>query len=170
MPHHPSCNWSRRTAVRIGASALAVMSATAVQAQTATQTVRFSVVMAPRTAMSASSPAFSTQPRSVAGVSTRASIAGSSYAFSTNESNQKIAASLNEPMPRGITLAASLMPPVGAWSAGATSLGNTARDVIGGVSRASAEALPLEYTYSARGDMPRVNPKRVVTFTITGGV
>lgn len=77
---------------------------------------------------------------------------------------------LDAPMPRGVSLAASLTPPDGAWTAGATPLGDTAMDVIGGVSRANTAALPLEYTLTARAGSPRLAQSKVVTYTITGGV
>lgn len=165
------CSSPLRSAARIGVCAAAIMcGVNALEAQTASQIVRFSVVLAPHTAMSAPSPAFSTPLARSAREATRASVAGSSYAISTNESNQKIAASLDAPMPGGVSLAASLTPPIGAWSTGATPLGDTARDVVGGISRTSTNALPLDYMLSGRVDMPRLAPKRVVTFTITGGV
>jgi hypothetical protein len=143
------------------------------EAQTATQVVTFSVIRPALTAMTSPSAAFNTssiRPSVNSTSSTRASVTGSNYAISTNESNQKIAASLVAPMPRGVSLAASLTPPVGAWSRGATQLGVTARDVVGGVSRSSSDSLALEYTLVARADAPRATLNTVVTFTITGGV
>ena len=160
-----------RTAVTIGlCTAALVLGVQRVHAQTATQLVTFSVIRPARTAMMASATTFNAPSLHKDGKSTRASVSGSSFAISTNESNQKIAASLNAPMPRGVSLAASLTPPAGAWTAGVTPLGGTARDVVGGVSRASADALALEYTLTARADAPRSSLKTVVTFTITGGV
>jgi hypothetical protein len=126
------------------------------EAQTATQVVTFSVIRPALTAMTSPSAAFNTssiRPSVNSTSSTRASVTGSNYAISTNESNQKIAAS-----------------PVGAWSRGATQLGVTARDVVGGVSRSSSDSLALEYTLVARADAPRATLNTVVTFTITGGV
>jgi hypothetical protein len=138
------------------------------EAQVAFQTVQFSVILPPRTTMVATSSSFKASVP-VAGKSTQASVSGSSYGISTNEVNQKIAASLNAPMPRGASLVAALTPPVGAWSAGATALGATATDVVGGVSHTSVDALGLQYTLIARRDAPRQDFKTVVTFTITGG-
>ena len=160
-----------RSAVRmVFCAASLLLSAQLVQAQTATQVVTFSVIRAARTAMMASATTFNVPSLNTAGNSTRAAITGSSYAFSTNEANQKIAASLDAPMPRGVSLAAALTPPVGAWSTGVTPLGNTARDVVGGVSQSSADALSLQYTLTSRTDVPRSALRTSVTFTITGGV
>lgn len=139
-------------------------------AQVAFQVVHFSVILPPRNAMTAPSSVFSPLSPRTAGQPTRASVAGSSYGISTNEVNQKIAASLDANLPRGVSLAASLTPPVGAWTAGTTALSSTARDVVGGVSHTSVDALSLEYTLIARADLPRQVAKTVVTYTITGGV
>lgn len=141
-----------------------------VDAQTATQTVTFSVIRAASTAMLAPATVFNVPSVHTGATATRASVAGSSYAISTNESNQKIALSLDAPLPRGVTLAAALTPPAGAWSTGATPLGNTARDVVGGVTQSTAEELSLEYTLTNRANAPRSALNSVVTFTITGGV
>ena len=161
----------RRSVALIGLCAASLLlSGQRAEAQTATQLVTFSVIRPARTAMLASATTFSAPSLPADGKSTRASVTGSSYAINTNESNQKIAASLDAPMPRGFSLAASLTPPAGAWSTGATPLGAAARDVVGGVSRANSDALSLEYTLTTPAHLPRSAPRAVVTFTITGGV
>lgn len=141
-----------------------------VEAQTAFQTVHFSVMLPPRNTMTAKSIALNLPSARTAGTATQASVSGSSYAITTNEENQKIAASLSTAMPRGVSLLASLTPPAGAWTNGATTLGGTARDVVGGVSHTNVDALAVEYTLTTRADVSRQTLKTVVTFTITGGV
>lgn len=94
----------------------------------------------------------------------------SSYAVSTNEPNQKISVSLNEPMPRGVFLAVSLAPPRGASSAGTIRLQKTSSDVVTGISASHSEALPLTYTVETGLGGIEGTTNRLVTFTITGGL
>ncbi|CAN5896333.1 hypothetical protein BH11GEM1_BH11GEM1_23910 [soil metagenome] len=139
------------------------------EAQTATQTVTFSVVSSSRAAIASVATPMTVRAAITNGTSTSASVAGSSYAITTNESNQKISASLNEAMPSGLSLAVSLSPPAGAASRGVTQLGATATDVVTGISAADAASLPLVYTLTASGVPTRSN-RRVVTYTVTSGL
>lgn len=139
-------------------------------AQTATQTVTFSVVSMSRAAVSGTASPIIVRMATASGAPTSASVGGTSYAITTNESNQKIAASLDEPMPSGVSLAVSLAAPAGAASAGSKNLGIASADVVTGISGVSAMALPIVYTLSATAGAPVAPRKRVVTFTITAGM
>ena len=139
-------------------------------AQTASQTVTFSVVSMSRAAVSGSARPLIVRTATVGRVRTIAPGRGASFAITTNESNQKIAASLDAPMPSGELLAVSLAAPAGAVSAGSTALGTASADVVTGISSVSAMALPIVYTLSATAAAMVAPSKRVVIFTITAGL
>lgn len=147
----------------------ALVSGRILEAQTATQTVTFSVVSSSRAAIANVAAPMTIRTASKSRTSTSASVAGSSYTITTNESNQKISASLNEALPSGLSLAVFLSAPVGASSRGATQLGATAADVVTGISGADAVALPLVYTLTASSVPDRSN-RRIVTYTVTSGL
>ena len=102
-----------------------------------------------------------------ASVRTTAAVAGSSYGITTNEVNQKITASLDAPLPRGVSLSVSLGAPAGAKSKGTKALGTASADVVTGITAVSASELPITYTLS--GSAEKCGP-RVVTYTITSGL
>ncbi|MEP7001069.1 MAG: hypothetical protein ABI969_11365 [bacterium] len=138
-------------------------------AQTATQTVTFSVVSMSRAAISGpASPMTVKSPRAER-APTSASMSSTNYAITTNESNQKISASLDAPMPAGVSLAVKLTAPAGAASRGSTHLGTSGVDVVTGISAVSATALPILYTLNAKTDAAVAPASRMVTFTITAG-
>ena len=138
-----------------------------VQAQTATQMVRFKVVAMNRVAIASASASLTMQRPSAANVRTTAAVAGSSYGITTNEANQKITASLNAPLPRGVSLSVALAAPDGAKSKGTKALGTASADVVTGITAVSASELPITYTLS--GSAEKIGP-RVVTYTITSGL
>ena len=136
-------------------------------AQTTTQTVKFSVVSASRASFAGMAwPA----RRSIVARSARsATVGASSYAIETNESNQKIVASLDASLPAGATLAVALGAPKGARSAGTTTLGAQAVDVVTNISTISSNELPIVYTLGSTPDARARASGRTVTFTITAG-
>lgn len=141
-----------------------------VHAQTATQTVTFSVVSSSHAVMGTTVLPLMLRTSSTRRAVSSASVGASSYAIATSENNQKISASLNAPMPKGGSLAVSLAAPRGASSAGTTRLRETALDVVTGISAARSDALSLIYTVGdsyAVVESPRV---RMVTFTVTAGL
>jgi hypothetical protein len=141
-------------------------------AQSASQTVTYSVVAMSRTAVSSASSQITMRTATAGRTSTSVSVSETSFAITTNESNQKIAASLDEPMPSGMSLAVSLAAPAGAASAGSTNLGTASADVVTGISGVSAMTLPIVYTLSANANASAwaVPRSRVVTFTFTAGL
>ena len=147
----------------------AVVSGGSAGAQTATQTVTFSVVSSSHASIASFAAPLTVRTVSAKSASTSASVAGSSYTIATNESNQKISASLNEALPSGLSLAVLLSPPAGAASRGVTRLGATATDVVTGISAGHASALPLVYTLTASA-VPTGSNSRVVTYTVTSGL
>lgn len=160
--------FNRLTAAFAGTLVLGLV-AESLLAQTARQTVTFRVVPMSRVAVSGPASPVIVGTATASRALDRAPGRGASYTITTNESNQKIAASLDAPMPSGVSLAVSLAAPAGAVSAGSTDLGTASADVVTGISGVSATALPIVYTLSASADTAVAPRKRVVTFTITAG-
>jgi hypothetical protein len=159
---------NRRVAAMMGLFALgfAFDSATA---QTATQTVHFSVVAMSRVAVSGNAGPLTVNTANAGSAPTSASVGGSSYAITTNESNQKISAAIDTPMPSGVTLAVSLGAPAGAASAGSKMLNTSSADLVTEISSVSAAALPIIYTLSASATAAVAPGTRTVTFTVAAG-
>jgi hypothetical protein len=159
---------NRLIVVVSGAVALGLC-AERVQAQTATQTVTFRVVPISRIAVSAPAGPIVVSTANPGSAPTSASMGGTSYAISTNETNQKITAALDAPMPNGVSLAISLAAPAGAASVGSTTLSTASADVVTGISTVSAASLPIVYTLSAASNASVAPGTRTVTFTIAAG-
>jgi hypothetical protein len=145
----------------IGLAAAAVLGSE-LGAQSATQMVTFRVV-----ALSGATAAAPAAPLAVR--STSATVGAASYAIVTNEANQKIAASLDRPLPAGVALSVMLTPPVGAQGIGAARLGSAATDVLTGIPAAAATPLPVVYTLSAGAEARGAAAQRTVTYTIVAG-
>ena len=137
-------------------------------AQTATQVVHFQVNAVNQIAVSGSPSLAITTATAGSGL-TSATATGSSYAITTNESNQKITASINQAMPDGVSLEVALDPPAGATSAGSVSLGTAGTDVVTGISASASSALPITYRLHATAQVQLAPTARTVTFTIVSG-
>ena len=151
------------------AMAAMIVATRVADAQTATQVVQFEVRAVSQIGISGApsplvinSATAGSQPTSVAS-------SGTSYAITTNEANQKIIASIDQPMPGGLTLEVSLAAPSGAVSTGNVALGTAAADVVTGISSLRESALPITYRLSASTTAPLGTATRTVTFTIVAG-
>ena len=151
------------------AGVLAFGAALSAGAQTATQTVRFQVVPMSRIAVSGTAGPLIVTAAAPGAQPTSATMGGTSYGITTNETNQKITAAIDSPMPTGMTLAVAMGAPAGAASAGLMTLGTSSADVVTGISTVSASALPITYTLSASSTAPVAPGTRTVTFTIAAG-
>lgn len=89
------------------------------------------------------------------------------YNVSTNGSDKKITAALDNDMPSGLTLTANMAAPASASSAGALSLSSSAVDLVTGISTLKANGLDLSYEASATLDAAVGSVSRTVTYTIT---
>ena len=153
------------------ASVLAIaLNAHTAHAQIATQTVHFSVVPASRASFTAAGGSIAVKTAKPGTAPTSASMSGTSYAITTNERNQKITASIDAPMPAGVSLAVALAAPAGAASAGSMKLGTAATDVVTGISAQSTTALPITYILRTASTSAAASGSRVVTYTITAGL
>ena len=137
--------------------------------QQATQVVHFRVDAVSQLAVSGN-PAPLVVSAAMAGQSpASASASTTTYAISTNESNQKIVASLDQSMPAGTNLEVTLAAPSGASSRGAIALVTSGSDVVTGISTVASSALPITYRLSASPAAPIASAARTVTFTIVSG-
>lgn len=149
---------ARSSATRV-LGVLALLVAThRVDAQSATQVVRFSVLPASRAAVEAVTKPLSTRgPSSVQ----------SSYAIATSAPNRKLVASVDRTMP-GLSLTVNLVAPAGASTRGAVTLNTTATDLLTSIPVAVGTDLPVRY--SLRTDSAATTPaagEREVTVTYT---
>ncbi len=147
-----------------------LLAAPVVGAQTATQTVRFSVVSASRASFGSVSQALPTRAAPTDAARSSASVGQSTYGIATNETNQKIVASLSAPLPKGVSLAVNVSAPAGAKSAGSTTLSTRPTDVVTGITAVSASALPIAYAMSAHKSAGTAANTVIVTYTITAGI
>jgi hypothetical protein len=151
-------------------SVVALFTATTIQAQTATQTVTFQVDAINEIAF-AGAPSLTISAATAGSQPTSATSNVATWAVTTNQSGAKITASINAAMPAGLTLQANLAAPGGATSAGLTTLGVVAADVVTGISQLAAGALGVTYQLDATAAAGVVaSQSRTVTYTITGGV
>lgn len=144
-------------------SALSVLSlllaaAAPMAAQTASQTVGYRVVAWQQAAVQQHAP-MTVRPGASA-------VSAGSYNFASNEANQKISASLDQPMPRGTTLAVAMAAPAGGRSVGDATLGTQGVDVVTGIPASESNGLAMRYSVRATEAL-RTAEHRTVTYSIT---
>jgi hypothetical protein len=140
-----------------------------VAAQVASQVVQFEVRAVNQIGISGTPLPLVINSATAGGQPTSVTSTGASYAITTNEVNQKIIASIDQPMPSGVTLEVSLGAPAGAASAGNVALGTAGADVVTGISGLRESALPISYRLSAVTTAQLGSSTRTVTFTIVAG-
>ena len=129
-----------------------------VEAQTASQVVRFRVLPASRASVE---PV--TRPLSTRGTAA----AESRYAIGTTEPNRKILASLDRAVP-GVSLSVALTPPTGASTRGAVVLDTVAHDLLTSIPVSVESGLPVRYTLNGdAAPAERSAEDRAVTVTYT---
>ena len=75
--------------------------------------------------------------------------AGTTYRVTANAAAKKITASLDAPMPVGVTLTAQFAAPPGATSSGPIALDATTRDLVTNISNVTNSTNTITYTLSA---------------------
>jgi hypothetical protein len=103
----------------------------------------------------------------VAGQAPDAATASASYAVTTNGKNQKIAAALDQDLPKGLTLFATMAAPANATGAGRVELSKKGADLVSGISSTNQTGLGLTYEAVATVNATPDNVVRTVTYTIT---
>lgn len=155
--------------IRLLCSATVIVATRDAAAQTATQVVQFEVRAVSQIGISGAPSPLVINNASAGSQPTSVTSTGTSYAITTNEVNQKIIASLDQPMPGGVTLEVSLAAPAGATSAGNVPLSTAGADVVSGISSLRASDLPIAYRLSAASTAQLGSSTRTVTFTIVAG-
>lgn len=154
---------------RLLVAALIMASAKAVSAQSATQTVTYAVSAINQISITGS-PSLSVTTAAAGSAPTSVTDATSSWAVTTNQTGAKISASIASAMPTGLTLSVNLAAPSGGSSAGMTSLGTVASDLVTSITKVSASGLGATYQLSATAAAGVVSSAtKVVTYTISGG-
>ena len=149
----------------------AMLPAASLDAQTATQVIHFQVTAVNQIGISGAPVPLVINSAVAGSAPTSVTASGGTYAVTTNESNKKITASLDDPLPAGVRLEISLAAPQGAASAGEVALGVAASDLVTGISAVAASALPMTYRLSADATVHMAAPEtRTVTFTIVSGI
>jgi len=152
------------------AIAMVVTNAVVTEAQVATQVVTFQVTSVSQLSVSGNPAPLVISTANAGAAPSSVTSAGTSYAITTNEANQKITASLDQALPVGITLEVSLTPPAGASASGPVLLGTASADLVTGISTLSQSGLPISYRLSATPAVHLPTPaSRTVTFTIVSG-
>jgi len=163
----------------LAAVALVVGSAATAAAQTATQTVNFSVASINRISVSSATASVTVDQATAGSAPTSANNTGTlTYAITTNQTNQKITGHISTggDMPSGVTLQVALGAPTGgttsAASAGAQTLvsgGANAVNLVTNISKTAESGLSLLYTLAATVAADPVTSSRVITYTVTAG-
>jgi hypothetical protein len=137
---------------------------------TATQNVTFTVSSINDITVSGPPAAMTVTAGTAGGAPTSASDTSSSYAITTNESNRKITAQIDEDMPSNVALRVTLAAPTGATSAGAVTLSSAPADVVTGISNLNESGKGITYGLSATSAAaPVTSASRTVTLTVTAG-
>jgi hypothetical protein len=139
-------------------------------AQTATQTVTFSVSAINQVAFTGA-PSLTIITAVAGSAPTSVTNIVANWAVTTNQSTAKITGSIPTNMPAGLTLSVNLAAPAGAASTLFQPLSTTAIDLVTGVTKVAQGSLGVTYKLDATPAAGVVTSStRVVTFTITGGV
>ena|SRR5688500_10325162 len=151
------------------AGAMTLVPSENARAQTATQVVRFEVNAINQIGVSGAPAPLVINSATAGAAPASVTAGGTSYAVTTNESNKKITASVNQALPAGVTLEVQLAAPSGASSADYVQLGTSSADVVTGISSTTASSLPITYRLSATPTVQMSAQARTVTFTIVSG-
>jgi hypothetical protein len=141
----------------------------AAAAQTATQVVRIQVNAISQIGLTGAPSPLVIDAASPGEAPASVTADGAAYAITTNEANQKITAAIDELLPAGISLEVRLAAPVGAASVGSVPLTTSPADLVTGISRTAASALPITYRLRASATAQLGPAVRTVTFTVVSG-
>jgi hypothetical protein len=89
------------------------------------------------------------------------------YALTTNGTDKKISAELDQALPEGLSIFATMSAPSNATSIGKVQLSNNAADLVSGVTQVNESGLQLTYEAVATVNATTENVARTVTYTIT---
>jgi hypothetical protein len=128
-------------------------------AQTATQLVRFRVLVHQAADVAPMAAPLTLRGRAAAATT-------GTYAFAANEADRKITASLDQAMPAGSSLVLAMTAPAGARSAGEITLGTDDVDVVTAIPASQSSGLPVRFVVRAPAGLESPE-QRLVTYTVT---
>ena len=141
--------------------------ATTASAQSNTATQNVSINVAEIAVIAVSGNISMTINAATAGQAPDAATASSSYNVTTNGTDKKITAELDQKMPKGLTLNATMAAPEGAESEGKQALSDKAVNLVTGITQVRGTGLSLNYEAVATVDADPDSYTRTVTYTIT---
>src|SRR3954466_3670543 len=148
-PVPPSWRLKMKLSRSLMAGLLAVAAAASASAQgTATQTVTLQVNAINQIAFNGA-PSLTVLTAVAGDAPTFVTSTGASWAVTTNETNQKITASIPLALQSGVTLSVNLANPTGATSAGYKALGTSSTDLVTGISTLNEGSLAVTYKLEA---------------------
>ena len=147
------------------ALAIALTSASFAQSNVATQQV--SINVSEIAVIAVQGTVAMTINAASAGQAPEPATASATYAVTTNGTQKKITAELDNDMPTGLTLSATMAAPSGASSAGKQALSSSAVDLVTNVTKVRGTGLSLNYEAVATVEADVTNTSRTVTYTIT---
>ncbi len=151
-------------------AALAMMTVASTASAQVTQDVTIAVNAISQIAVTGGAQSLTISTATAGSNPTNASVTVS-WAVTTNQSNQKVSASIDAAMPAGVTLTAQMeTPSAGGLSTGPNPLSTSSVDLVTGISTLAESGLDLIYVLSATPAAGVVaSTTRTVTYTITAG-
>lgn len=151
-------------------AALAIMTVASTASAQVTQDVTIAVNAISQIAVTGGAQSLTISTATAGSNPTNASVTVS-WAVTTNQSNQKVSASIDAAMPAGVTLTAQMeTPSAGGLSTGPNPLSTSSVDLVTGISTLAESGLDLIYVLSATPAAGVVaSTTRTVTYTITAG-
>lgn len=150
-------------------AALAMMTVASTASAQNTQLVNIAVNAISQVAVTGG-PQSLTISTAVAGNALTDATASVTWAVTTNQTNQKLTASIDQNMPAGLTLQVQAEAPLGGGlSTGPNALSTTAADLVSGFSQLAESGLDLTYTLAASLTAAVGSMNRTVTYTIIAG-
>ena len=149
---------------------LALMTVASTASAQVTQDVTIAVNAISQIAVSGGAQSL-TISTATAGSPTMSTSTSVSWAVTTNQTNQKITASVDQALPAGVTLSVHAeAPSAGGMSTGPNPLTTSSADLVTGISTLAEGSIPLTYTLEATPAAGVVaSTTRTVTYTITAG-
>lgn len=149
---------------------LFLMSGIAMAASSTTQTVTYAVSAINEISVSGNPAALTVSTATAGSAPNSVSDATTTYAITTNETGKKITGAINTAMPAGVTLTVNLTAPTGGTSAGATSLGTSASNLVTGITTLNESGKTITYSLSATSAAGVVSSaSKTVTLTVVDG-
>lgn len=151
------------------AGILVLAAAISAQAQTATQSVTYSVSAINQISVTGT-PSLTISTATAGTAPGAVTNSASSWAVTTNGTSKKLTASINTAMDTGVTLSLTAVAPSVGTSAGKKSLSTTSTDLVTGITGVAESGMGLTYELAATLAAGVVaSSSKTVTFTLVTG-